>query len=152
VPKAAAGAAAPTVNVTVAQEPTVAVPGTTGQDPTAAAALLGQAGFQVTTAPTPSDTIPTGQVIGTFPPAGTQLPKGTSVALLVSTGPQLVDVPNVVGQTKAAAENALNVVAGFGVQETFVNAGPSQTGLVVSQNPAGGQLAKGSTVAITIGS
>ena len=48
--------------------PPVAVPDVAGQDPTAAAAALDAwPGFTVTPAPTPSDTVPVGKVIGTDP-------------------------------------------------------------------------------------
>ena len=149
VPKNPDGAR-PTVTVTVAREPMVPVPDVTTQDPFAAAATLGRAGFQVTVTPTPSDTVPNGKVIGTDPPAGTPLTRGTSVKLLVSTGPSVVAVPNLVGQPRATAETVLTGL-GFSVQVSFVNGGPSRTGKVVTQTPAGGQAAKGSLVAITIG-
>jgi len=136
------------VSVLVAGQPSV--PDVAGQDPYPAALTLGGAGYQVTVVPTPSDTVPKGKVIGTDPAAGTPLPRESAVRLLVSSGSGLVDVPNVVGQTKAVAESAL-LGAGFGVQETFVNAGPSKAGKIVGQAPSGGQAPKGSTVAVTIG-
>ncbi len=46
----AASGGRPTVSVVIAREPLVAVPDVTGQDPFAAAATLGGAGFQVTVA------------------------------------------------------------------------------------------------------
>jgi serine/threonine-protein kinase len=150
VPKNADGSR-PTVTVTVAREPAVAVPDVTTQDPIAAGATLGAASFQVTVVQTPSDTVPTGKVIGTDPAAGTLLPRGSAVKLLVSTGPSLVTVPNVVGQPRATAEALLNGTLGFGVQVNFVNAGAARSGKVVAQAPAGGQAPKGSTVAITVG-
>jgi serine/threonine-protein kinase len=141
----------PTVTVTVAREPAIPVPNVSQQDPFAAAATLSAAGFQVSVVGTPSDTVREGSVIGTNPPAGTPLPRGTSVTLLVSSGPSLVTVPSVVGLPQAEAEALLNGTLGFGVQVTFVNAGPTQTGKVVTQAPAGGEAPKGSTIAITIG-
>jgi serine/threonine-protein kinase len=141
----------PTVTVTIAREPAVPVPDVTGQDPAAAAGLLSGAGFQVTTVPTPSDTVPAGQVIGTDPPAGTPLQKGAAVNLLVSNGPALVNVPSVIDQPRAAAEQLLNGTLGFGVQVSFANGGPTKKGLVIAQNPSGGQAPKGSTVAIVVG-
>jgi serine/threonine-protein kinase len=141
----------PTVNVVVAREPLIAVPDVTAQDPAAALATLTTAGFQPTQTPTPSDTVPAGAVIGTNPPAGTQLARGTPVQLLVSTGPTTVPVPNVVGQTRATAEQLLNGTLGFGVQISFANAGPAKKGIVVAQNPAGGSVPKGSTIAIVVG-
>jgi serine/threonine-protein kinase len=141
----------PTVTVTVAREPAIPVPDVSQQDPAAAGAILGAAGFQVTQVPTPSDDVPNGKVIGTDPPTGTPLPRNSAVKLLVSTGPALVAVPSVVNQPKAAAEAALTG-AGFNVQETIVNAGRGRSGMVLSQNPVGGTpLPKGALVAITIG-
>ena len=149
VPKNADGTR-PAVTFTVAREPAVPVPDVSTQDPFAAAATLGTASFKVTVVPTPSDTVPNGKVIGTDPAAGTPLPRGSTVKLLVSTGPSVVAVPNVVGQTRATAESVLTGL-GFSVQVSFVNGGPSRTGKVVTQAPAGGQVAKGTLIAITIG-
>jgi eukaryotic-like serine/threonine-protein kinase len=140
----------PAVTINVAREPAVPVPDVTTQDPFAAAATLGTASFKVTVVPTPSDTVPNGKVIGTDPAAGTPLPRGSAVKLLVSTGPSLAAVPNVVGQTRATAESVLTGL-GFSVQVSFVNGGPTKTGKVVTQAPAGGQVAKGTLIAITIG-
>jgi serine/threonine-protein kinase len=139
------------VTVVVAREPAVPVPDVTTQDPAAAAATLTAAGFQVTPVNTPSDTVPVGAVIGTDPGVGTPLPRGSAVNLLVSSGPNLVDVPSVVGQPRATAETLLNGTLGFGVQVSFANGGPTKKGIVIAQNPAGGQAPKGSTVAIVVG-
>jgi serine/threonine-protein kinase len=139
------------VTVTVAREPAIPVPDVTTQDPFAAAATLGQAGFQVTPVQTPSDTVPNGKVIGTDPPAGTPLPRGSAVQLLVSTGPSLVNIPSTVGMTRAQAEALLHDMLGFGLTESFVNAGAGRSGKIVTQSPAGGQAQKGSTIVLTIG-
>ncbi len=90
-------------------------------------------------------------MIGTDPAAGTPLPRNSAVKLLVSTGPDLVTVPNVVGQTRAAAEALLHDSLGFGLQESLVNAGPTSAGRVITQSPAGGEAQKGSTIVLTIG-
>ncbi len=142
----------PTVTVVIAREPLVAVPGVAGQDPFTAAATLSGAGFQVSVATAPSDTVGKGGVIGTYPPEGTMLPRGTAITVLVSSGPNTVAMPSVVGMPRAAAEALLNQTLGLGVQVSLVNAGPTKKGLVVSQAPAAGtQVAKGSTVAISVG-
>jgi serine/threonine-protein kinase len=141
----------PTVNVVVARAPLVPVPDVTALDPDAALAALTQAGFAPTRSDQPSDTVPVGKVIGTDPPIGTPLAKGAAVTLQVSSGPSLVTVPSTVGMPQAQAEALLNQTLGLGVQVSFVNAGPPNKGLVVSQNPAGGQVPKGSTVAIQVG-
>src|SRR5581483_4699142 len=48
-----------------------------------------------------SDTVPAGQLIGTDPPAGTEVPRDSTVKILVSKGPQPVAVPDVSGQSVA---------------------------------------------------
>jgi serine/threonine-protein kinase len=149
VPKSAPGQPGPGITVNVAREPNVAVPDVANQDVFAASAALTTAGLTPQVTPTPSATVPKGAVIGTNPAAGTQVPRGTAVQILVSTGPELVDVPNVIGQTQAAAEAAL-IGAGFPVQEQLVSF-PSKKGLVVAQNPSGGQIPKGTTILIQIG-
>jgi serine/threonine-protein kinase len=142
----------PTVTVIVAREPLIPVPDVTTQDPFAAAATLGAAGFKVTPVETPSDTVPVGKVIGTDPPAGTPLAKDTEVKLQVSSGPSLTPMPNVVGAQRAQAEALLNGTLAFNVQVQLVNAGPARKGVVISQNPpAGTELPKGATVAISVG-
>src|SRR4029079_10342247 len=141
----------PTVTVVVAREPLVPVPDVTTQDPFAAAATLGAAGFQVTPATQPRDTVPNGKVIGTDPAIGTPLPKGSPVTLFVSSGPSLTPMPNVVGAPRAQAEGLLNGTLGFGVQVQLVNAGAAKKGIVVAQAPAAGTpLARGTTVAISV--
>ncbi|HZT64774.1 MAG TPA: Stk1 family PASTA domain-containing Ser/Thr kinase [Acidimicrobiales bacterium] len=77
-----------TVTLTVsAGQQTVSVPDVSGMDAAQAANELGQSGLAVSnTVQQASDTVPSGQVIGTNPPAGQQVPKGTGVELIVSSG------------------------------------------------------------------
>jgi serine/threonine-protein kinase len=141
-----------TVNVVIAREPKVPVPGVANQDVFAASATLGAAGFQVTPVEQASDTVPKGGVIGTDPPEGTPLVKGTEVKLLVSTGPSGVAMPSVVNLPRATAEQLLNGTLGLGVQVNLVNGGPTKKGIVISQNPPPGtQVQKGDTVQIFVG-
>jgi serine/threonine-protein kinase len=66
----------------------VQVPSVVGQDETTAASELGGAGFRVRKVTEPSPTVPAGRVIRSDPGAGAQLDKGSTVALVVSAGPQ----------------------------------------------------------------
>jgi beta-lactam-binding protein with PASTA domain len=141
----------PTVSVVVAREPAIPVPDVTSMDPAAALAALGQAGFQATQVDEPNDGVPAGKVIGTNPEAGTPLPRGSAVTLRVSSGPTQIPVPSVVGQPRAAAESLLNGFLGFNLQISFVNAGPTKKGIVVSQSPSGGAANRGATIALTVG-
>jgi serine/threonine-protein kinase len=141
----------PSVSVVIARIPLVPVPAVAGQDPFAAGAALSGAGFQVTVAQEPNDTVAKGAVIRTDPAEGTPLPRGSAVTLYVSSGPNLVNVPSLIGQTRATAEAVLHDQLGFGLTITLVNAGPTKKGLVVSQSPAGGQAAKGSAILLVVG-
>ncbi|MEX2100452.1 MAG: Stk1 family PASTA domain-containing Ser/Thr kinase [Acidimicrobiia bacterium] len=151
VPKAVPGAPNTVITVTVAKEPPVPVPDVNGQDAAEATANLNQAGFlTVIPADTPSDTVPLGKVIGTDPAAGTPTPKTTSIRLLISTGPDLIDVPNTVGQLQDPAADILKN-AGFNVTIQFALAPAAQKGRVIAQLPAGGQLKRLDNVTITVG-
>ena len=72
--------------------------------------------------------------------------EGTTVRINVSSGPALVQVPNVVGKQLADATTTLNA-ASFKVNPTYVDSDRPQNE-VVSQSPS--QAAKGSTVALTV--
>ena len=92
---------------------------------------------------------PVGTVLSTDPAAGDRLREGTSVALVVSKGVELLDVPSVVGATRADAEAALGA-AGFTAGSTEVFSESVARGTVVAQDPADGQAARGSAVALQI--
>jgi serine/threonine-protein kinase len=88
--------------------PKVPIPAVAGQDAASAANALGQAGFQTTTQNEASDTVEKGKVIRTDPAEGTEAPKGSTVAIVVSSGKAQVAVPSVVSLTKAGADGAIS--------------------------------------------
>jgi len=95
------------------------------------------------------ETIPIGKVVGTEPIAGTSVAQRTPVTLLVSKGPTLIEVPNVVGMDVATATATLQT-AGF--QVTAVNKLPvAILNKVYSQNPAAGTMSpKDSVITLEI--
>src|SRR4051812_21675811 len=98
-----------TVTLSVSSGPAiVAVPSVTGLTEADATKRLEKAGFTVTSMQQFSKSVPRGQVIGTTPPAGTQLSTLQTVTLLVSRGANTVLVPNVVGLDDQAALAALS--------------------------------------------
>jgi len=104
--------------------------------------------FLVVVATANSNTILAGRVISQNPAGGTQAVIGSTVGIVVSLGPLLVPVPNVVGSTLAGATTSLQSL-GFVVTSTTVsNAAPA--GQVLTQNPAPGNAVFGSTVALTV--
>jgi serine/threonine-protein kinase len=144
---------ATTVILTVSSGPAnVTIPDERLKDVATAAAELGQAGFNVTQQPQSSPTVPQGTVITTNPPPGTPATKGSTVTLIVSTGPQQATVPSVVGDSQANAQSALQA-AGFTANvQTQTVADPTKDGIVISQNPAADAVvAKGTAVTILVG-
>jgi len=129
-----------------------AVPDVTGDELADAANQLGQAGFKTKTAREPSSSVDSGRVIRTDPPAGDRIDEGSTVTIVVSSGPELTAVPNVLGMTVEEAKNAIEG-AGFTFRQGgTANANPSDDGKVVAQNPSGGTRAeKGATVTVTVG-
>lgn len=82
----AAKGATVTLTVSTGREQ-VQVPNVVGRDQSAAANILGQAGFNTSTQTTSSDSVANGLVIRTEPGTGTPLAKGSTVTMIVSTGP-----------------------------------------------------------------
>lgn len=133
--------------------PVVVVPGTVGMTPdeakTALTALGLQVGSEITTS---SPTVPKGKVIGTDPTAGASVASGQTIALLISSGPELVTVPVTVGSAESSAVLALQA-AGFNVNPMINREFNSKydSGIVFKTSPAGkAKAAKGSQVDIWV--
>ncbi len=83
------------------------------------------------------------------PTAGQSVPRGTSVRLNTSSGPQPVTVPNVIGQSAYQATTTLQQ-DGFKVAQNPVDSNQPK-GTVVDTSPAAGATAaKGSLVTISV--
>ncbi|GAA2746563.1 Stk1 family PASTA domain-containing Ser/Thr kinase [Terrabacter aerolatus] len=127
----------------------IEVPTVTGASFDAASATLTKAGLTVQRGTdVNSDTVPAGQVVSQSPDKGT-LHQGDTVTLVVSKGPVMVPVPNVVGRSSADAEKALTDL-GFTVKKEAGLFGPVLD-LVQHQSVNGGDSApKGSTIVLTV--
>jgi eukaryotic-like serine/threonine-protein kinase len=107
-------------------------------------------GFIPVAGPSRYDKTPLGKVIEQSPAAGTPAPKGSQVTYVVSKGPEMAVVPDVVGMTKADALSSLSQ-AGFKVDTTSAYSSTVDSGKVISQNPSGGgAYAAKSTVTIRV--
>jgi serine/threonine-protein kinase len=96
-----------------------------------------------------SDRVAEGVVISQNPKPGERVNRGSVIELRVSKGENLVDVPNVVGMDEGTATATLRD-AGFEVDVQSANSSDVGAGLVLSQDPAGGQATKGATVVIVV--
>ena len=100
-----------------------------------------------------SNTVATGNVIGQDPASGSSLAQGSPINLVISSGPQMVTVPNVEGLTQDAATTAITaakLAVGTFIQQS---SNTVATGKVISQDPASGSSsAQGSPVNLAISS
>jgi eukaryotic-like serine/threonine-protein kinase len=139
-----------TVTVSKGQELAV-VPDVLQQTRQSAESELKSAGFVPEAVLVDSDS-PKGLVVAQDPDPGNQIPKGETVQISVSKGPQTSTVPDVLDQDQASAEAELDA-AGFKVRVVRQDtADPTQDGVVTDQSPAPGLEAQpGSRVTIFVG-
>lgn len=112
--------------------------------------LLSRSGFDVQVEER-TDPAPSGRVLEVRPSVGATVEMPATVVLVVSAGPPLVSVPEVLGMQQEQAREAL-AAAGLAVGEIgFDPLSPFPTGTVVAQLPsAGEQVRIGSAVSITV--
>ncbi len=95
---------------------------------------------------------PAGEVVRQSPSAGSELPRGSTVTIVVSQGEQQAQVPNVIGKERAEAVEMLRAAGlepSVQEQETEV---PSQVGRVTDQfPPPGSEVEPGTGVTIVVG-
>ena len=125
------------------------VPPTQGTTQAAATAAITKAGLRLGAVTSAFDASPAGTVVASTPQTGQRLRPGTPVALVVSRGPELLDVPAVTGQSSARATRAL-ADAGFETTVSRVFSERVPNGQVVAQEPAEGRAARGSTVSLEV--
>jgi beta-lactam-binding protein with PASTA domain len=126
-----------------------AVPDLVGLTQAAAQTAITAAGLTVgTRTTTNSATVPSGRVISQAPAAGSNVPPGSAVALVVSLGAK---VPNVVGLTQAAAEAAITSSGLTVGTVTTANSTTVPAGTVISQSPtAGTNVAPATAVTLVV--
>ncbi len=97
-----------------------------------------------------NDAFPRGTVIWQDPPVGTVVPPNSVVQLVVSAGPSLVAVPDVIGM---GLHHATKIIAAAGVRMGSVDtvAGGQEPGIVLATRPAAGVgRPRGSAIAIVV--
>ena len=133
--------------VSKGREP-ITVPDLSGRTADEATAAITALGLVPNASKAYSDTVAEGSVVSQSTGAGTTLHRGDSVSYVVSQGPEMVAVPDVVGKSEKDATQMLTD-AGFQVSTERILGGYFQT--VRASDPAAGTKArKGSTVTITI--
>ena len=136
-------------------ETTVSVPDVTGMSVADSSEAVADAGLALgTVTEQSSDEVAAGLVISQTPTAGDEVGAASTVMLVVSTGPESVEVPDVIGMSPTEAATALEA-AGL-VADDYVVKGPTdedannaEVGQIYRQTPsAGTQVETGTTVEI----
>ena len=140
-----------TVTIIVSSGPgNATVPGVVGRKQDVAENMMKEAGFETDVRREPSDSVDKGRVISTQPGENTQLEKGRTVVLMVSSGPEQVSVPDVVGDDEQDARSALED-AGLRADVTEEESEDEDPGTVLRQDPgSGAKVEKGSTVDLVV--
>ena len=113
--------------------PPVEIPEVTGLTQTDATESLQGAGLVVSIQERFSDTIDRGTVIGQSPAATVEIPKGSTVALVVSRGPEEFKLPKLTGMSK---EEALSTLSRLGLEARTVVLPSSKGETVKGQDPS----------------
>jgi serine/threonine-protein kinase len=140
-----------TVVIIVSEGPGDAtIPAVAGETVREARRRLEGAGFKADVRRQISDSVAKGRVIETTPPERSRLQKGRTVELVVSSGPEQVRVPNVVGRSRDEAESTLQA-AGFDVTIAEQESEDQEAGTVLAQSPdADSEVDAGSAVRLTV--
>ena len=93
-----------------------------------------------------SDTAPAGQIIQQQPDADTVLKAGETIRLVVSKGPQMVEIPNIIGFTQDGAVKELEARGLVASCFMVVNDGSYASGCVVSTSEEPGTRVEVGTV------
>jgi eukaryotic-like serine/threonine-protein kinase len=129
----------------------VEVPDVTGLSRDSAEDLLTKAGLDPAVEEKESEE-PEDDVISQNPAAGTEVDRGSTVTITVSTGIEKVSVPNVVGLSRRDAVSQLREVGLVAAPREVDVTDPSQDGVVTDQRPAAGiEIEKGKQVVIMVG-
>lgn len=149
-----AGTSAPkgtVVNLTVSRgEETIEVPDLRNKTRAEAETILKEMDFESLVVEAFSDTVPKDTVIDQNPQPGQKVHKDSKFTVTVSSGPEVIAVPNIVGLTESDAKTTLeNAGLKYSVVE---KSDETNAGKVIDQYPKADTLIKrGSTVTLYVG-
>jgi serine/threonine-protein kinase len=130
----------------------VTVPNLAGETQAAAVSSLRHEGLVPVVSLAANARVPTGQVVGSTPPGGTIVAKGSHVSVVVSSGPGVIGLPDVNGKSSS---EAVKILRNKGFQPTTQSQASEsvEKGRVISTNPAAGiEVQVGSPVTVLVSS
>ncbi|MDX2932465.1 Stk1 family PASTA domain-containing Ser/Thr kinase [Streptomyces ipomoeae] len=131
-----------------ASNDTLKAPNFVGQTEAEAKQSAENVDLKVTTTKDECEDQKTGNVCSQDPKADTEVKKGDTISLVISTGAPKVAVPDVQGLQFDEAEAQLKE-KGFEVEKKTEESDRT-AGIVIGQDPSSGKLEKGSTVTLTV--
>jgi serine/threonine-protein kinase len=139
------------VTLTVSDGPgTRADPDLEGHTRRQARAPLRRAGFRVRERTEASEDVDEGKVLRTSPPVTSQIAVGSTVTLVLSSGPEQVAVPDLVGKDIEDARDQLES-AGLTADVRREENEDAEPGTVLRQDPAaGGKIDKGGEIKLVV--
>ncbi|HWX88299.1 MAG TPA: PASTA domain-containing protein, partial [Solirubrobacteraceae bacterium] len=130
----------------------VTVPNLAGETQAAAVASLQHEGLVPVVSLAANARVPSGQVVGSTPPSGTIVAKGSRVSVIVSSGPGVIGLPNVNGKSSSEAVKILRE-KGFQPSTQDQSSESVEKGRVISTDPAAGtEVQVGSPVTVFVSS
>lgn len=125
----------------------VDVPSLVGVPSESAGDMVRNAGLRLVVSATEPSDMAEGNVIRQTPLAGSALPSGDAVEVILSSGPAMIELPDLGGRPVAEAQSALS---DLGLEVTMDNTAQGEApGTVVSTSPEGGvEVAVGTSVTV----
>ena len=128
------------------------IPNIVGLPENEAVLELERLGFTVVLTTEPSPDVAEGLVIRTSPNVGSEIREGATVTLTISSGREVVTIPDVTGLTLAEATREIEG-AGLVLDQSIreENSDDYPAGTVIQQNPrAGGETSVGASITLTV--
>lgn len=128
------------------------IPNIVGLPENEAVLELEQLGFTVVLTTEPSPDVAEGLVIRTSPNVGSEIREGATVTLTISSGREVVTIPDVTGLTLAEATQEIEG-AGLVLDQSIreENSDDYPAGTVIQQNPQpGGETSVGASITLTV--
>jgi serine/threonine-protein kinase len=136
------------VTINVSDGPSITdVPDVVGDGRNEARRKLVAAGFRVDEQAVASETVRINRVVAQSPDGGSLSERGRVVTIDVSSGPEQLAVPDVVGKSDDEARAALDA---FRVVVQEKEDAEAEPGTVLAQKPTGGKLPRGATVTLSV--
>ncbi len=147
--RALEGPPAPPAEVAEEAPEVVAVPAVLGLAQATAQELVRSRGLRVVVASEEASAeVAAGHVLRQEPMADSEVPSGSAVNIVLSTGAPLVALPSLVGQSLEEARSAIEEL-GLTVGDVSEDGEGTEPGTVTAQTPPAGEVEAGTSVALT---